>query len=665
MVGTRLYTVGAFVVQILAILPFAWLLTRVYQAELPFEEISLLNTKELEFSLGVHLVLQDDVQKSCSFEGTVDEVSTSFLSLLPPQVRGSVSVSASLGQNDTLTQRSTIPLTAFDDTLNASTRHIGKYVFHVLCRDGVDAGTLVMGKYRHGWVGTNSAAELRKALIPIAQLAQLQLGADVENRRKGGEKARKKQQLAYRLSFSLLNQDPSHPSRTAIHWDFSNLQKGFLDSFFEYAQTSSSIAMSVDSQVVHYATMLSKRVQLDEAKGCHFISREDLSDLMGSVDWHEGEGGVVDVASAGGANSSRGDNHNTDMEAAVGTGGSYSREQKVRFMFFVPSPEHTPLYIRSSNAGGVHEDDAEVFEVPGWGLVAVVNLADSDTETNLTDGNGGGASGDGVSGDGASGLHHRHFATGMGHVVMYCREMLGLKYDLSESTVRMEKDADDQAARDKALPLSIVAPAEAEKLRAVGGSGDGHDSKTRMLLLPCTVRGLCAWELELVARLQARQHLQAAEDALQALTQLAHSMPHMTVTEEVGDLVRNSLRSYHEAQRMIESGVVDMAGAPTGRQCRESDSSADSTCTKLSPPPSLSLALSLARGSRQAAETAVSHPSMVPQLYFPPEHLMAVYLPLWAPLALPLLLGFTKELRRYKDKTKEKEQAMEAGGDTT
>jgi phosphatidylinositol glycan class S len=613
MVGTRLYTISAFLVQILAILPFAWLLTRVYQAELPFEEISQLSANELEFSLGVHLVLQDNSKTSCGFEGLVDEVTSSFLSLLPPQTRPRVVVSASLGRNETLTQRSAVSLSSFDDELNA--QHGSNYNFYVLCADD-QPDTLVMGKYRHGWVSASGAGQILKALLPIAQLVQLQLGADVRSTKLRWEKARKKQQLAYRLSFSLINQDPSHPARTSVNWDFPALQKGFLNGFLNYVKAS-AVALSVDSQVIHYAALLAKRVQEDKASGQHFILQKDLSDLMSSIDWHEGEGRALDIAKLIDDSTS----HENSTGAVLG---SYSREQLVRFMFLVPSPAHTPLYIRTDTAGDGEKH--EVFEVPGWGLVSVVNSVD-------------------FSGDGDV-LHHRNFATGMGHVVMYCREMLGLKYDQSDSTVTTAS-----AGGGEAVPLSIIAPEVAQRER--GLESNGASGEARIRLLPCSSRGMCAWELDLVARLQSRWHLEAAQDSLQALTQLTHSMPHMTVTEEVGALVRRSLRSYHRAQQLIESGAMKMerSADASAEQCLESDSAA--TCTEQDSPSSLALALSLASDSRQAAETAVSHPSMVPQLYFPPEHLLAVYLPLWAPLALPLLLGFTKELRRFRGKAKQ------------
>lgn len=41
---------------------------------------------------------------------------------------------------------------------------------------------------------------------------------------------------------------------------------------------------------------------------------------------------------------------------------------------------------------------------------------------------------------------------------------------------------------------------------------------------------------------------------------------------------------------------------------------------------------------------------MVGLLYFPEEHKLAVLLPLWAPLALPMLVGLVREIKRLRDK---------------
>lgn len=57
-------------------------------------------------------------------------------------------------------------------------------------------------------------------------------------------------------------------------------------------------------------------------------------------------------------------------------------------------------------------------------------------------------------------------------------------------------------------------------------------------------------------------------------------------------------------------------------------------------------ALRHARLALAKAESAFFGPSLVPQLYFPDEHIYAVYLPLILPLMLPLLISGVGETRR-------------------
>ena len=53
-------------------------------------------------------------------------------------------------------------------------------------------------------------------------------------------------------------------------------------------------------------------------------------------------------------------------------------------------------------------------------------------------------------------------------------------------------------------------------------------------------------------------------------------------------------------------------------------------------------------------------PGIVAPLFFPLEHEAAVFLPLWAPLLLPVLVGTAKEVKRRRGKRKrERERERE------
>lgn len=57
-------------------------------------------------------------------------------------------------------------------------------------------------------------------------------------------------------------------------------------------------------------------------------------------------------------------------------------------------------------------------------------------------------------------------------------------------------------------------------------------------------------------------------------------------------------------------------------------------------------ALRHARAGRTCADVAATHHTIVSQHSYPEQHKVALYLPLFAPVALPLLTAFTYEARR-------------------
>ena len=57
-------------------------------------------------------------------------------------------------------------------------------------------------------------------------------------------------------------------------------------------------------------------------------------------------------------------------------------------------------------------------------------------------------------------------------------------------------------------------------------------------------------------------------------------------------------------------------------------------------------AMVLARGARVHAEVAQSHHSIATHHSYPAQHKIALYLPLFAPLSLPLLVSLVREVTR-------------------
>jgi GPI-anchor transamidase subunit S len=61
-------------------------------------------------------------------------------------------------------------------------------------------------------------------------------------------------------------------------------------------------------------------------------------------------------------------------------------------------------------------------------------------------------------------------------------------------------------------------------------------------------------------------------------------------------------------------------------------------------------AMMSARRARTVIEMAASHPAIISQHNYPQQHLIAIYLPLFAPLSLPIIAAVFVEMRHAASK---------------
>lgn len=57
----------------------------------------------------------------------------------------------------------------------------------------------------------------------------------------------------------------------------------------------------------------------------------------------------------------------------------------------------------------------------------------------------------------------------------------------------------------------------------------------------------------------------------------------------------------------------------------------------------------------ELAEKAFFDPTMVSMLYFPDEHKYAIYMPLFVPISVPLVMALLKQLKQLKKQKEKKE----------
>ncbi|KAJ3100044.1 hypothetical protein HDU97_002528 [Phlyctochytrium planicorne] len=92
--------------------------------------------------------------------------------------------------------------------------------------------------------------------------------------------------------------------------------------------------------------------------------------------------------------------------------------------------------------------------------------------------------------------------------------------------------------------------------------------------------------------------------------------------------------------------------APKSSEVVSSINHIESAITELRQDGNANLAAKHARLAISAAESAFFDPTMVSLLYFPDEHKYAVYMPLFTPIAVPLIIALIKEIKRLKKKKK-------------
>ncbi|KAI6148739.1 phosphatidylinositol-glycan biosynthesis class S protein-domain-containing protein [Pisolithus tinctorius] len=162
-----------------------------------------------------------------------------------------------------------------------------------------------------------------------------------------------------------------------------------------------------------------------------------------------------------------------------------------------------------------------------------------------------------------------------------------------------------------AVDLSLVFSAFANQLSALLGVSDlPHGVKSES---PST---LSDWQLDTVLRHRALENIVGTQQTLHSIVKLVDQIENMPVDETARGDVQNALTALDQAYR-----------------------------TTAEPP------LTILHWSREAlslASHAFFNPGMLALLYFPAEHKYAVYTPLFASIAVPLVVALGRELHAWR-----------------
>lgn len=133
--------------------------------------------------------------------------------------------------------------------------------------------------------------------------------------------------------------------------------------------------------------------------------------------------------------------------------------------------------------------------------------------------------------------------------------------------------------------------------------------------------GISPKEKYLIEARTALTHIMRSIDTLNSLIRLVDSIPNMVIGDHIADQVALSLASLSSAMNSLSSG-------------------------------NLSAALHHSSQARDAAETSFSDPSILALLYFPDDQKFAIYIPLFLPVGLPLVVAYLDLVKKWR-KTKD------------
>eukprot|EP00897_Mesotaenium_endlicherianum_P006640 jgi/Mesen1/6003/ME000306S05268 len=476
-----------------------------------------------------------------------------------------------------------------------------------------DEPVAVIGQFRHAWIRAESLATayLQTSVAPlVAEVVVAHFhrggGGGGSLGTRSAEEEEEGMPLgadgAAILSFSLLNAQPQED--WLFDWKFAALEARFLRLLV--AALAPVARLSVESQVLYYTPMGAK-ASWHAASQSFQVAPADWPYVVNSKEWH------LDTSTA-----------------ATG------RSKVLHFAVYLPGRAECPLLLRLP---GGQASPTNAFTSPFWGGVLLFNppacsphaknasrSSRSNPSNNLkqegqresrskekeseTSGPPGGGTGK------AKGVVNGGARTG-------AAEEGGPAYKGKGKAVG---GASDRKAGSTVLGVEDLGPlmgVVVAQLRVLLGLPEAPVPSDRWGNRRWTLRhvaasevGVAQWEVDVLVRRRAADDASSAASTLSALSKLVQSLPNMVIRDEIGAQVKSALLSTAAALQAAQQGDYVQCAREGHR-------------------------------ARAFAEEAFFDPSVMALLYFPAEHHLAVYTPLFVPVILHTVVAFTKEFLRY------------------
>lgn len=131
------------------------------------------------------------------------------------------------------------------------------------------------------------------------------------------------------------------------------------------------------------------------------------------------------------------------------------------------------------------------------------------------------------------------------------------------------------------------------------------------------------WESELLFRLRTIENLVHSRVTLLSLSHLLSQISNIVIKDEIGERVQTAVDNLELAAKDLESGL-------------------------------LLRALERSRESFEASEKAFFDPSLLELLYFPEDQKYAIYIPLFLPIGIPVIMSLKTIFQFVKTYGKQK-----------
>ena len=135
--------------------------------------------------------------------------------------------------------------------------------------------------------------------------------------------------------------------------------------------------------------------------------------------------------------------------------------------------------------------------------------------------------------------------------------------------------------------------------------------------------GLTDWELDALMRLRAMENSASSIHSLESLSNLLTKVRNIVINDQIANEVYTAVDAITNAKSAAQNG-------------------------------NLSEFLRQSKQAFGASETAFFDPTLLELLYFPEDQKFAIYIPLFLPISLPLVLSILKWIKHYKQQSKAK-----------